>query len=193
MVITRNKRRCIQARERRRREKSTRLVFAEKWVGGSREIWFAGRRERLILMHPLVELEDVVGWHPSGAEPAEATAPDGCVKLCSASLQNDGGHVFAEWFCDAVDLLRESPKADACMVGKKAERDQLACGAFHVVRGSAIVQNNKHVRALKKMAAEFQQELDLFLRAVSDENVRKVIHKPVVSFVAGKVGHIDTI
>ena len=43
------------------------------------------------------------------------------------------------------------------------------------------------------MAAEFQQELDRLLRAVNDKNVRIVIHKPVVSFVAGKVGHIDTI
>lgn len=193
MVITRNERQRIQALERRRREKSTRLVFAEKWVGRSRELWFAGRRERLILMHLLVELEEIVGWHPSGAEPAEATTPDGCVKLCSASLQNDGGHVFAEWFCDADDLLRENPHADACMVGRKAERDQLACAAFHVVRGSAIVQNNKRVRALKKMAPEFQQELDLLLRAVNDKNVRIVIHKPVVSFVVGKVGHINTI
>lgn len=81
----------------------------------------------------------------------------------------------------------------ACMVGRNTERDQLAWAAFHVLRGSAIVQNNKHVRALKKMAAEFQQELDRLLRAVNDKNVRIVIHKPVVSFVAGKVGHIDTI
>ena len=125
MVTTRNERQRIQARERRRREKSTRLVSAAKWVGKSRELWFTGRRERLILMHPLVELEDVVGWHPSGAEPAEATAPDGCVKLCSASLQNDGGHVFAEWFCDADDLLRENPHAD-CLHGGQKHRERPA-------------------------------------------------------------------
>ena len=68
MVTTRNERQRIQARERRSREKSTRLVSAAKWVGRRRELWFTGRRERLILMHPLVELEEVVGWHPSKAE-----------------------------------------------------------------------------------------------------------------------------
>lgn len=87
------------------------------------------------------------------------------VKLCSASLQKGGGHVSAEWFCDADDMQRKNPHADAC------------------VRGSAIFQNNKCARAL---AAEFQPELDLLLREVNDKNVRIVFPKPVVSFVVDK-------
>ena len=51
------------------------------------------------------------------------------------------------------------------MAGRKAEGNQLASGAFHVLRGSTIVQNNEDVHALKKMAAEFQPEFNLLLRA----------------------------
>ena len=112
---------------------------------------------------------------------AEATAPDGYVKLCSASLQNDGGHVFAEWFCDADDLLRENPHADACMAGRKAERDQLACAAFHVVQGSAIVQNNKRIRGLKKWLLSFSQSST----SSCGQSMTKMC-EPVVSFVVGK-------
>lgn len=39
--------------------KLTRLVFGEHWAK-VRELWFAGSRERFIVVHPVVEREGVV-------------------------------------------------------------------------------------------------------------------------------------
>lgn len=75
---------------------------------------------------------------------AFAVLADGVIK------QNNGGHILRKGFCSAGDLLCQNSNAYDRMACWKAERNQLTCAAFHVLRDSAIVQNNKRISSLKK-------------------------------------------
>lgn len=84
--------------------------------------------------------------------------------------ENDRRHILPEGSCDAAHLLGQHPHAEACMACRKAEIHQLACTPFHIFRGGAVVEDHKHVGALKKLGDDFQPYFHLMLLAHQDEH-----------------------
>lgn len=60
-LITRIERQRNRAKEHRCQQKSARLVFAERWAGKVRKLWFAGGCKRLILVYQDVQRDGVIG------------------------------------------------------------------------------------------------------------------------------------
>ena len=70
----------------------------------------------------------------------------------------------------------------------EAEIDQLACAAFHVLGGGAVVEHKERVGAHEEVAGQPQPGLDLMLQADNHENVRIAVHETLVGRVLDKSG-----
>ena len=70
--------------------------------------------------------------------------------------QHDSRYIFTEWLRDALELLGQHSHADARVVGRKAEFNELAGAPFHIFGGRAVIKDNQHVSAFKNKTRPFQ-------------------------------------
>ena len=102
--------------------------------------------------------------------------------------EHDRCHVFANWLGNAGYLLGQDPHRNAVVPCAEAEIDQLACAAFHVLGGGAVVEHKERVGPREEVAGQSQPSLDLMLQAGNHENVRIAVHEALVGRVLDKSG-----